>query len=81
MALARPTTRNPWAWVTTLYLAQGIPYVVVMTVSVIMYKRLGISNTDIALTSWLISPGSSSRSGVRWLRFSGPNASGSSRCS
>jgi PAT family beta-lactamase induction signal transducer AmpG len=49
--------RNPWAWVPTLYFAQGIPYVVVMTVSVIMYKRLGISNTDIALyTSWLYLP-------------------------
>ncbi len=57
MAFAKPTTRNPWAWVSTLYLAQGIPYVVVMTVSVIMYKRLGISNTDIALyTSWLYLP-------------------------
>ena len=50
-------TRNPWAWVSTLYFAQGIPYVVVMTVSVIMYKRMGISNTDIALyTSWLYLP-------------------------
>lgn len=49
--------RNPWAWIPTLYFAQGIPYVVVMTVSVIMYKRLGISNTDIALyTSWLYLP-------------------------
>ncbi len=48
---------SPWAWVPTLYFAQGIPYVVVMTVSVIMYKRLGISNTDIALyTSWLYLP-------------------------
>lgn len=57
MAFAKPTSRNPWAWVTTLYLAEGIPYVVVMTVSVIMYKRLGISNTDIALyTSWLYLP-------------------------
>jgi len=57
MALAKPTSRNPWAWVTTLYFAEGIPYVVVMTVSVIMYKRLGISNTDIALyTSWLYLP-------------------------
>jgi MFS transporter, PAT family, beta-lactamase induction signal transducer AmpG len=52
-----PATRNPWAWVPSLYFAQGIPYVVVMTVSVIMYKRLGISNTDIALyTSWLYLP-------------------------
>src|SRR5512137_2547612 len=49
--------RNPWAWIPTLYFAQGIPYVMVMTVSVIMYKRLGISNTDIALyTSWLYLP-------------------------
>jgi PAT family beta-lactamase induction signal transducer AmpG len=46
--------RNPWAWIPTLYLAEGLPYVVVMTVSVIMYKGMGISNTDIALyTSWL----------------------------
>ncbi len=49
--------RSPWAWIPTLYFAEGIPYVVVMTVSVIMYKRLGISNTDIALyTSWLYLP-------------------------
>lgn len=49
--------RNPWAWIPTLYLAQGIPYVIVMTVSVIMYKRLGISNEDIAFyTSWLYLP-------------------------
>jgi len=46
-----------WAWIPTLYFAQGIPYVVAMTVAVIMYKRLGISNTDIALyTSWLYLP-------------------------
>ncbi len=52
-----PASRNPWVWVPSLYFAQGIPYVVVMTVSVIMYKRLGISNTDIALyTSWLYLP-------------------------
>jgi PAT family beta-lactamase induction signal transducer AmpG len=50
-------TRSPWAWIPTLYFAEGIPYVVVMTVSVIMYKRMGISNTDIALyTSWLYLP-------------------------
>ncbi len=48
---------NPWAWVPTLYYAEGIPYIIVMTVSVIMYKRLGISNSDIALyTSWLYLP-------------------------
>ena len=53
----RPERRNPWVWIPSLYFAEGLPYVVVMTVSVIMYKRLGISNTDIALyTSWLYFP-------------------------
>ena len=49
--------RSPWRWIPTLYFAQGLPYVAVMTISVIMYKRLGISNTDIALyTGWLYLP-------------------------
>lgn len=49
--------RNPWAWIPTLYFAQGLPYVAVMTISVIMYKRLGLSNTDIALyAGWLYLP-------------------------
>jgi len=57
MPSERPTSRPPWAWIPSLYFAQGLPYVVVMTVSVIMYKRMGISNTDIALyTSWLYLP-------------------------
>lgn len=52
-----PKQRNPWAWIPTLYFAEGIPYVVVMTVSVIMFKKLGISNADIALyTGWLYLP-------------------------
>lgn len=46
--------RNPWTWVPTLYYAQGIPYVVVMLVSVIMYKRMGISNADIAFYTSLL---------------------------
>jgi MFS transporter, PAT family, beta-lactamase induction signal transducer AmpG len=51
------TARNAWWWVPSLYFSQGIPYVIVMTMSVVMYKRLGISNTDIALyTSWLYLP-------------------------
>ncbi len=46
-----------WRWIPSLYLAEGLPYVMVMTVSVIMYKNLGLSNTDIALyTSWLYLP-------------------------
>lgn len=51
------TSKSPWFWVPSLYFSQGIPYVIVMTMSVVMYKRLGISNTDIALyTSWLYLP-------------------------
>ena len=53
----KPTSRNPWVWVPSLYTAEGIPYTVAMTISVVLYKRLGISNTDIALyTSWLYLP-------------------------
>lgn len=41
----------------TLYFGQGLPYVVVMTLAVVMYKNLGVSNTQIALlTSWLYLP-------------------------
>ncbi|MBI3004680.1 MAG: MFS transporter [Ignavibacteriales bacterium] len=50
-------TRNPWLWVPSLYLAEGIPYALVMTVSVIMYKKMGIPNDEIAFyTSWLYLP-------------------------
>lgn len=48
---------SPWGWIPTLYFAEALPYIAVMTLSVIMYKRLGISNTDIALyTGWLNLP-------------------------
>src|ERR1700685_3203383 len=60
---AQPATRrNPWAWVVSAYLAEGLPYVIVMNVAVAMYKRFGISNTDIALYTaglylpWVIKP-------------------------
>lgn len=49
--------RNAWTWIPSLYFAEGLPYVLVMTVSVIMYKNLELSNTEIALyTSWLYLP-------------------------
>ena len=45
------------AWVPSLYFAQGLPYVAVITVSVIMYKRLGMSNSEIGVyTSMLYLP-------------------------
>ena len=49
--------RSPWWWVPTLYFAEGLPYMAVMTISGIMYKCLGISNTELAFyTSWLYLP-------------------------
>lgn len=57
MAEPSANPRSAWRWVPSLYFAQGVPYVMVMTVSVILYKNLGLSNTDIALyTSWLYLP-------------------------
>ena len=57
MIKSKPSSRNPWYWVPSLYYAEGIPYTVVMTVSVILYKRMGISNADIALyTGWFYLP-------------------------
>ena len=51
------SSKGPWGWIPSLYFASGLPYVVVMSLSVIMFKRLGVSNTDIALyTSWLYLP-------------------------
>ena len=49
--------KNPWLWVPSLYLTESMPYVVIITVSVIMYKNLGVSNADIGLyTSFLYLP-------------------------
>ncbi len=49
--------RSLWWWIPSLYFGQGVPYVVVMTLSVVMYKNLGLDNTEIALyTSWLYLP-------------------------
>ena len=51
------THRSPWSWVPSLYFAEGLPYVIVMTVSVIMYKNFNLSNTEIAFyTGWLYLP-------------------------
>lgn len=50
-------SRHPWAWIPTLYFAEGVPYIIVMSVSLVLYKRLGLSNEEIAFyTSWLYLP-------------------------
>ena len=53
----RPLRHSPWWWIPSLYWGQGLPYVVVMTLAVVLYKNLGLDNTAIALyTSWLYLP-------------------------
>ncbi len=49
--------RSPWAWIPTLYVAEGLPYFAVNTLAVLMYTRLGISNAEMAFyTGWLYLP-------------------------
>ncbi len=57
MAEAKNKSRSPWLWIPTLYVAEGLPYALVMSVSVVLYKNLGVSNAAIAFwTSWLVLP-------------------------
>jgi PAT family beta-lactamase induction signal transducer AmpG len=55
-------SRSPWFWIPSLYYAEGLPYIIAMTVSVIMYKTLGVSNAQIAFWTsilylpWTIKP-------------------------
>lgn len=54
---SRGVRRSPWSWVPTLYFAEGIPYILVQVVSIIMFKKMGVSNADIVLyTSMLYLP-------------------------
>lgn len=54
--------KSPWAWVPTLYFAEGIPYFLVNVVSVTMFKRLGMGNAELAMATsllylpWVIKP-------------------------
>ena len=52
--MGQQVKNNPWYWVPPLYLTEGIPYVLIITVSVIMYKKLGIDNADIGLYTSLL---------------------------
>ena len=53
---------SPWFWVPTLYFAEGIPYFVVNSISVIMFNRMGMPNGEMALLTsllylpWVIKP-------------------------
>lgn len=56
------TEKNPWLWIPLLNFASGFPYAIIISVSVIMYKNLGISNEDIGIYTsllylpWVIKP-------------------------
>jgi MFS transporter, PAT family, beta-lactamase induction signal transducer AmpG len=53
----KAANKSPWFWIPTLYFAEGLPYIIVTSFSVVMYKKFGISNADIAFyTSWLYLP-------------------------
>jgi len=55
--MERKISNSPWSWVPTLYFAEGLPYFAVNTISVLMFKRLGMSNADVAFyTGWLYLP-------------------------
>lgn len=56
------TENKPWFWIPLLNFASGFPYIVIISVSVLMYKNLGITNEDIGLYTsllylpWVIKP-------------------------
>ncbi len=45
---------SPWAWIPTLYFAEGIPYFIVNTISVTMFTRMGVPNGEMALFTSLL---------------------------
>jgi MFS family permease len=60
--MTQKSVKSPWLWVPSLYLTEGIPYILIIVVSVVMYKKLGVSNADIGLYTsllylpWVIKP-------------------------
>ena len=55
-------TASPWVWVPTLYFFEGLPYFIVNTISILIFKDLGMDNGRVALLTsliglpWLIKP-------------------------
>lgn len=48
---------SPWWWIPTLYIAEGLPYFAVNTLTVLMYVNMGISMKEMAFyTGWLYLP-------------------------
>ncbi len=48
---------SPWSWIPTLYVAEGLPYFAVNTLTVLMYVNMGVSIPEMAFfTGWLYLP-------------------------
>jgi PAT family beta-lactamase induction signal transducer AmpG len=62
MAAKKPVSRNPWTWIPTLYVAEGLPYTMAISVSVALYSTMGVSNkvtafwTSLLYLPWVIKP-------------------------
>jgi len=62
MAGTKPVSRNPWAWIPTLYVAEGLPYTMAISVSVALYSTMGVPNsatafwTSLLYLPWVIKP-------------------------
>ena len=55
--MSKVTYRNPWAWIPTLYFAQGIPFIFINMVTMVLFTQLGMSKADATLyTGWLYLP-------------------------
>ena len=54
MEQSTPKQRHPATWVPTLYFSEGLPFVATATVSVLMYKSLGLSDSEIAFFTTLV---------------------------
>ena len=48
---------SPWAWIPTLYFAEGLPNVLVTGLAAVMYMQMGLSDAELGLyTGWLALP-------------------------
>ena len=54
MTTADTKPRHPALWVPTLYTAEGLPFVIVNVVSVLMYKSFGLTDARIAFFTSLV---------------------------
>lgn len=56
------STRTPWLWVPTLYLVEGLPYAIVNTIALAVFKDMGVDNgtlgplTTLISLPWLVKP-------------------------